>query len=66
MATPVAGALYALVPVSHVETCWMRSSPPSDARASCLSIVHFDTNAPLAPCARATPSAAGSSWLRAA
>ena len=41
---------------------WLdNGAQPSDTVRSLLRIVHFDTNAPRAPCARTTPAELGSS-----
>jgi hypothetical protein len=62
MAMPLAGPLKLAVAAFHVATCWIRSSPWS-TRSEPFSIVHFDTNEPIAPCARTTPRLLGSSWF---
>ena len=59
---PFAAALCVAVAVFHVATCWIRSSPWSTRRDP-FWIVHFETNAPIAPCARVMPRFAGSSWF---
>ena len=59
---PFAGALYVPVAAFQVATCWIRSSPWS-TRSEPFWIVHFETNAPIAPCSRAMPRLFGSSWF---
>jgi hypothetical protein len=59
---PVVGALYELVAVFHVATCWMRSWPLTTERSP-FSITHFETNAPFPPCARTIPDVFWISWF---
>jgi hypothetical protein len=54
-ATPFAGALEEPAAVFHVAICWIRSRPSSTFMLP-LSIVQRETNAPVAPWSRGTPS----------
>ena len=59
---PFTGAFQVPAAAFQVATCWIRSSPWS-TRSEPFSIVHFETKAPIAPCARAMPRLFGSSWF---
>jgi hypothetical protein len=59
---PLAGAFQADVAVFHVAMFWMRSSPRVTFSVF-VSIVHLDTKAPIAPCAREVPTVLVNSWL---